>query len=49
MTIQDVISEVTEELEKIVSAQTVIGEPIHLRKNFNSGDEIICRLCQRRI
>jgi Uncharacterized conserved protein len=28
MTIQDVISEVTEELEKIVSAQTVIGEPI---------------------
>ncbi|MDR2944587.1 MAG: sporulation protein [Methanosarcinales archaeon] len=28
MTIQDVISEVTNELEKIVSAQTVIGEPI---------------------
>ncbi|MDR0768229.1 MAG: sporulation protein [Methanosarcinales archaeon] len=28
MTIQDVISEVTKELEKIVSAQTVIGEPI---------------------
>lgn len=28
MTIQDVISEVTSELEKIVSAQTVIGEPI---------------------
>ncbi len=28
MTIQDVISEVTNELEKIVSAQTVIGDPI---------------------
>lgn len=28
MAIQDVISEVTNELEKIVSAQTVIGEPI---------------------
>jgi Uncharacterized conserved protein len=28
MTIQEVISEVTTELEKIVSAQTVIGEPI---------------------
>lgn len=28
MTIQEVISEVTEELEKIVSAQTVVGEPI---------------------
>ena len=28
MTIQEVISEVTEELEKIVSTQTVIGEPI---------------------
>ncbi|WNY29205.1 hypothetical protein MmiEs2_14290 [Methanimicrococcus stummii] len=28
MTIQEVISEVTNELEKIVSAQTVIGEPI---------------------
>jgi sporulation protein YtfJ len=28
MSIQDVISEVTKELEKIVSAQTVIGEPI---------------------
>ncbi|MDV0445426.1 hypothetical protein MmiAt1_10040 [Methanimicrococcus sp. At1] len=29
MTIQDVISEVTNELEKIVSAQTVIGDPIY--------------------
>ncbi|MCL2550268.1 MAG: sporulation protein [Methanimicrococcus sp.] len=28
MTIQEVISEVTEELEKIVSTQTVIGDPI---------------------
>jgi Uncharacterized conserved protein len=28
MTIQEVISEVTKELEKVVSAQTVIGEPI---------------------
>lgn len=28
MTIQEVISEVTNELEKIVSAQTVVGEPI---------------------
>ncbi|WNY25713.1 GerW family sporulation protein [Methanolapillus millepedarum] len=28
MTIQDVISEVTEELERIVSAKTVIGTPI---------------------
>jgi len=28
MTIQEVISEVTTELEKIVSAQTVVGEPI---------------------
>ena len=28
MTIQDIISEVTKELENIVSAKTVIGEPI---------------------
>lgn len=28
MTIQEVISEVTNEIEKIVSAQTVVGEPI---------------------
>lgn len=28
MTIQEVISEVTNELEKIIGAQTVIGEPI---------------------
>jgi len=28
MTIQDIISEVTKELENIVSAKTVVGEPI---------------------
>jgi sporulation protein YtfJ len=28
MTIQDIISEVTNELEKIVGAKTVVGEPI---------------------